>query len=183
MDIRAQKTKEAFQAALLACMEENLLKDIKVKDIYERAGLNKSTFYKYYRDVEALAAETEMQQLAAFSHILQQGKHSGEEMLRIILDSLEQAEALYHVRSGGAFSASFRTGLISTAMNCGMEAWRKRLPDMDPEKAALIYEMLLAGALQAVSSRDITADREWLVKTVMEMFRTCIRAYQQPQSA
>ena len=49
-DLRIVKTKHAIYEAFLACLKEIDFLDISVKDITQRAVINRSTFYKHYRD-------------------------------------------------------------------------------------------------------------------------------------
>ena len=61
MDLRIRKTKIAVKEAFLYLRKNNALEKIKVKNICERAMINKTTFYKHYEDVYALANELEQE--------------------------------------------------------------------------------------------------------------------------
>lgn len=176
MDARAQRTVGSLREALIRCMEADPVKDIRATDICERAGLNKTTFYKYYKDVDAMVCELELEQLDRFALLLQQSTETGEALLREILDSIDRAQELYHTGSGGALSESFRRGLIKTAKKYGMKAWKQRLPGTDEHEAELAYEGLLAGALQVALAAGERTDREKVVKTIMNMVEAYISA-------
>ena len=47
---RVAITKESIEVAYLDLLEENHERKITVKDVCERAGVNRTTFYKYYED-------------------------------------------------------------------------------------------------------------------------------------
>lgn len=51
MDLRVKKTRKAIFKAYLELRNESEPEKIKVIDICEKAEINKSTFYKHYRDV------------------------------------------------------------------------------------------------------------------------------------
>ncbi len=57
MDIRVVKTKAAIHRAFLELRSTSLSERVKVIDICDRAGINKSTFYKHYTDVYELNEE------------------------------------------------------------------------------------------------------------------------------
>lgn len=59
MDLRIIKTKQQIKQAFLSLRAQYLPEKIKVKDICERAMINKTTFYKHYVDSLALANEIE----------------------------------------------------------------------------------------------------------------------------
>ena len=48
MDIRVKKTKRAIQKAFVALLREKPIEKITVKEIAERAEINKTTFYSHY---------------------------------------------------------------------------------------------------------------------------------------
>ena len=57
MDIRVKKTKRAIQKAFIALLREKPIEKITVKEIAERAEINKTTFYSHYETLDALTAE------------------------------------------------------------------------------------------------------------------------------
>ena len=54
-DRRVRRTQAALQQALVHLAGERDLADIAVADVAEHAGINRSTFYAHYRDVDELA--------------------------------------------------------------------------------------------------------------------------------
>ena len=50
-------TKRAIQEAFLAVLNEKPLGKITVKDITDRCGINRNTFYYHYQDIPALLEE------------------------------------------------------------------------------------------------------------------------------
>ena len=56
-DKRVRKSKEALKTALLTLRSSKELKDISVTELCRKAGLNRSTFYANYTDINALAAD------------------------------------------------------------------------------------------------------------------------------
>ena len=61
MDIRVKKTKRAIQKAFIALLREKPIEKITVKEIAERAEINKTTFYSHYETLDALTDEMERQ--------------------------------------------------------------------------------------------------------------------------
>lgn len=52
---RQQETISSINAAFVSLLQDKALKDIKVSDICELTGINRSTFYEKYVDIDALA--------------------------------------------------------------------------------------------------------------------------------
>ena len=61
MDIRVKKTKRAIQKTFIDLLREKPIEKITVKEIAERAEINKTTFYSHYETLDALTAEMERQ--------------------------------------------------------------------------------------------------------------------------
>ena len=58
MDLRIKKTKRAIRSAFAELIKEKPMEKITVKEIAERAEINKTTFYAHYETVYELAQET-----------------------------------------------------------------------------------------------------------------------------
>ena len=68
MDIRVKKTKRAIQKAFVALLREKPIEKITVKEIAERAEINKTTFYSHYETLDGkrrLRLETRLRAQAA----------------------------------------------------------------------------------------------------------------------
>lgn len=54
-----QNTKNNLITALLSCLEDKSVHELKVKDIIDKAGVSTRTFYQYYSDVNDLLRDIE----------------------------------------------------------------------------------------------------------------------------
>ena len=52
MDIRVKKTKRAIQKTFIDLLREKPIEKITVKEIAERAEINKTTFYSHYETLD-----------------------------------------------------------------------------------------------------------------------------------
>ncbi len=59
MDIRIEKTKKSITNAFLELRSKKPIEKIRVKELCEKAMVNKSTFYTYYADIYALSETLE----------------------------------------------------------------------------------------------------------------------------
>lgn len=55
LDIRIEKTERAIKQAFMELRREKPVEKIRVKELCDRACINKSTFYAHYQDIYALA--------------------------------------------------------------------------------------------------------------------------------
>ncbi len=56
-DARVLRTKAQLRAAVLALCEERDISEISVKDVTGRAGINRNTFYRHFRNKDELVAD------------------------------------------------------------------------------------------------------------------------------
>ena len=57
MDLRIEKTERSIVRAFLKLRAEKPLEKIRVKELCEKAEINKSTFYAHYRDIFDLSEQ------------------------------------------------------------------------------------------------------------------------------
>jgi AcrR family transcriptional regulator len=93
-DIRVRFTRKTLQDSLLALMKEKSVLDISIKDICDRAGLSRSTFYTYYKDQYDLLRQIENQTFIEADKIIQPyakitRKPNSREITAIFLDILQ----------------------------------------------------------------------------------------------
>jgi len=69
-DRRIRKTKKALLQSLTKLMHEKKTSDITVKELTDLADVNRSTFYKYYKDVFNMVEQIETEMLIEFINAL-----------------------------------------------------------------------------------------------------------------
>ena len=65
LDIRIEKTERAIKQAFMELRREKPVEKIRVKELCDRACINKSTFYAHYQDIYALANAMEDEMVQA----------------------------------------------------------------------------------------------------------------------
>ena len=65
MDIRIEKTKTAIHNTFLELRSKKPLEKITIKELCEKAQINKSTFYSHYRDIYDLSDQLETDVVAS----------------------------------------------------------------------------------------------------------------------
>ena len=72
MDIRIEKTKQSIINAFIELRSRKELERITIKELCQKAQINKSTFYSHYRDIYDLSDKLETEIVASimenFSH-------------------------------------------------------------------------------------------------------------------
>lgn len=70
--IRIQKTQASIESAYLSLFAEYSGRKITVKDICQRSGINRTTFYKYYADGDSLALAVRQRMLEDVEKLMQE---------------------------------------------------------------------------------------------------------------
>lgn len=102
MDIRVRYTKKAIAGAFLERLEEKPVNRITVREVCDGAGINCSTFYKYYHDCFDLMEQLENEALLQMDQLLDQAKNGGlTEILTPTMQTLKEHQKLIrlHLRS------------------------------------------------------------------------------------
>ena len=128
-------TRRAIQDAFLALLEERTLNKITVRDITDRCGINRNTFYYHYQDIPALLEEicsVEVERIIRDYPSV----HSIEDCLDTALQfAMQNRRAILHI---------YNSDNRSTYVNC---LWR-----ICEHTVRTYVDTLLAG--QPISERD-----------------------------
>lgn len=86
-DLRVVKTKAGIRKAFVELLAEKSFEEITVKDILERAVINRTTFYRHYTDKFELAQKLSdelLQNYTKFVDVRFKGTHSFEHLMEIM---------------------------------------------------------------------------------------------------
>ena len=80
MDRRVRRTRAQLRQALTALLREKDLKDITVRELTDRADVNRGTFYSHYQDVYDMVRQVEQEMFEEFNRVL--GAHPPSQLRR-----------------------------------------------------------------------------------------------------
>ena len=154
-DLRVQKTIEAIHKAFEEMLYEMNYEKITVKELCERAKINKKTFYRYYAVLDDLLAE--LQGLFTQEYLKQIENYKVPEDL----DKINREFFLYSVEKGPLYekitcSGSYdyiRSKMVNDVMNSkwGQSTWLQLL---EPSKQAVLLEF--------IQSASMSVYRKWV---------------------
>ena len=93
-DRRTRKTKEALLREFILLLEEKEIKDISVKELSERADINRGTFYLHYSDIYDMLEQIETELFEEFNFVFANNADSfqSNSPLPLLLDLFHQIE-------------------------------------------------------------------------------------------
>lgn len=156
-DLRVQKTIEAIKNTFEELICEKDFEKITVKELCDRARINKKTFYTYYPTLEDLLGELQMQMSAEYIEQIKDLKLPED------IDKLTRAFFEYSAKQGRAYekiTISGSYGYIRQKMinNVKNETWSKsaRFNNMDGFSRNILIEYL--------NTTTLNIYKEWVEK-------------------
>ena len=154
-DLRIVKTIEGIKAAFQALICEKDYEKITVKELCDRARINKKTFYHYYETLDALLAEMQLELSGGFLARVA-GYQLPEELDKVnrefFLFSAEQGEFYEKITIHSAYR-SIRDDMISDVNDSGWAHSAKY------QKLSSFEKHLL---MDFINSTTLSAYREWV---------------------
>ena len=154
-DLRVIKTIESIKSAFESLICEKDYEKITVKELCDRARINKKTFYHYYETLDYLLDEVQRELSAEFLKRVS-GYHLPEELDKVnrefFLFSAEQGLAYEKITCGGTYR-SIRDDMMANVNDAGWKHSAKYQKLSDFEKRLL---------MDFINNNSLSAYREWV---------------------
>lgn len=155
MDPRKRYTLTVIKNAAIDLLQEKTFNKITVGEVCSVAGINRSTFYRYFSDVFQLKEELENDCIQQLTGAIPQHDHiDGKELLKNVFQTLKQECYL-----SGSIIIKLDTGRISSSViefyrPIITSQWRTEQPNIHEERLNTMFSVLM-GALTAAVSKWI----------------------------
>ena len=176
-DARVRYTKKVLREALLECLKNKSIKEITVKEICEKAGVNRATFYKHYRDCYNLLEQTEENELEQFRQALSKNSKLGERVTACTLDILERNESLNKILIEAGLGDSLRDKMLALAREYCIEEWKSRMPRASEQEVEMLFSALAAAAFHIIFGEYGRYDRETIIRFTNSLISNSTRPY------
>ncbi len=178
-DARVKYTKMVLKKALLELMQHKPVNKITVKEICERAELNRATFYAHYSDCFDLLESIEEELFGQFERSMQSYTRSFD--IAGLVDGLyrivQENEAVCRVLLFGRRSTELIHRMIAYAHDLSISAWRKSLKNASADELEMLYLCLSNGLLSVVLDGYDRFDRQGVIRFVEQMYRQAITPF------
>ena len=146
---RTQMTKKLFRTALVELMQEKPFHKITIKEICDRADLNRTTFYLHYEDQNQLLneiinlIEANMKEYISASS----GEADRLQRLTIYLEYVKRNVAIYCLFMRSEDAGGSRSRIITDILS----DMRYTLPLLgSPEESAYVYRYVIEGSISMI---------------------------------
>ena len=146
LDARVRYTKMVIQQNFVALLKQKPLNKITVKEICEKAEINRATFYKYYADAYELLEKMEEQFLSELMEVIKKSQNDGlKTTLLRILEKMKEDGEHYTALFSEYGDTSFPMKIFKSCYLETKELIQKKFPMLTEVKHALIYVYIAQG--------------------------------------
>lgn len=171
MDIRIQKTQRAIKDAFLALRSQKPVEKITVKELCQRAQINKSTFYAHYEDIYALSDAMQADTIAFVLGTISLQELSLQDS-GVFTRAIYQAVFAHKALIDSLFAPHERTRLAN-ALEAGIKEmiYRKYPERRGDEELSFLLSYCVQGSYHAYLNNQ-GADQATLVRTIETISET-----------
>lgn len=155
---RIMLTKRLLSDAMVNMLKETSIHKISIRDLCERAGLNRSTFYRYYSSQFDLLQEMEDDMIRCLLEILQ-GETDGVQCLCRVCQYLEEHLEMARLLINNNVDPSFPERLFSLPL-VQQSVFRSQEPRLSDTERDYVYCLVINGSFAVI--------RQWLNKDTRE---------------
>lgn len=151
-DRRVRKTKAILRKNLITLMKEKSINSITVKELCEKADINRGTFYLHYKDVFHMLEEIEKElfeefQHKLFSHEISPNKADTKPILQEIYTFIAQNSDFCMVSLCERGDMVFVKKIVSLIYEKGYSDWSSIFKTKDKDIFDKYYSFILYGAI------------------------------------
>lgn len=148
MDKRIIKTKKQLTNSLLSLLKEKKIKDITVLELCKEANINRTTFYKYYKDIDDLLLKIEESLLIELEKNIENIKRNYLiSYTSKTIESIAKHKEIYSKLLGANGDRQFLRKILSVVKNESIEEWQKLLKKASKENLENIYTFIVDGTI------------------------------------
>lgn len=146
MDARIRYTKQVIKEQMTALLGEKSLSKITVKELCQRAEINRATFYKYYDNPYDLMDKMMKELLDELERrILQAEPQDFRDVFYVVLDDIQQKFAYYQVLFSANGDEKFRKRLFSLCYGDNMQTICRLFPGLPQAQQEWLYYFVANG--------------------------------------
>ena len=168
MDRRKRKTQIALQNSLIDLLSVKEIGNISIRELAEKADVNRSTFYVNYQDIYELLEQLETDLSASLGSLLAEGTISDQQFWEHVLSYLQQEKKLLRLifcsPSGGKLASTFQAELENHYKLYYQENLKRELTSQ--EESFILYHV--AGLTRIIQDWLVADKRQEQLRILLE---------------
>ena len=148
MDTRILNTKKKVTNTLFVLLKDHHLEDITVLELCEKADINRTTFYKYYKDVDDLVLKIENSLINDLKQYIPEIKRNYLiSFTGKILETIYSRKETYTRLLGENGDHTFLRRILKIVYKESIAEWQKLLKKASAEDLDKIYSFIVDGSV------------------------------------
>ena len=178
-DARVRYTKMVLKNALLELMETKPMNKITVKEICERAQLNRATFYKHYSDCYELLESIENDIFKKFAESIKNYVRAVDvtDLVSSIYDIINDNEKVCRTLIFNQRGAALVGRMIAYAHDISVTEWGRKFKRATVDEIELLYLCLSNGLFSAVVEGYDKFGKDEIIHFVDRVFKSVSSAF------
>lgn len=153
MDRRIINTKNKLTSTLLELLSKKAIKDITVLELCKKANINRTTFYKYYKDIDDLAIKIEEDLMDELKkHIVDIKRNYLISYTSKIIEEISNNKEVYTKILSDNGDHTFLRKILSLVHEQSIEEWQKLLKKATPKDIDNIYNFIVDGTIGLIEA-------------------------------
>lgn len=153
MDRKILNTKKKLTNSLLVLINEKKIKDITVLELCKNANINRTTFYKYYKDIDDIVLKIEESLLMDLAKYIDDIKRNYLiSFTGRIIETISEHKETYTRLLGENGDHTFLRRILSLVYNQSVIEWEKLLKKASKSDLENIYNFIVDGTIGIVES-------------------------------
>jgi len=152
IDARVRYTKMIIRNTFFSLLEEKSVSAITVKELCEKADINRATFYRYYQDIYDLLDQVEDENV---SMLMEKTRESGTEMsgfIKSILDAIIENKNLYYKYMKSDAGEHFTKKILNSYYPEAYKSLSALYPNLSDERIKWYYSYITGGSASIIDS-------------------------------
>ena len=147
---RSQYTKQIIQQTFFDLLKEKDLNKITVKEIAEKADINRGTFYRYYTDVLDLYNTIQTSYIQTVKQEFSESDLNLEKSLTTLLNFVKKDEGLQILVLKSSQSDKFTEQVLLSVKNLSLQNFALNFPQASPFELELSFAFFTSGAISLI---------------------------------
>lgn len=156
VDTRIQFTKMKLREAILELLQDKSINKVTVKDICEKAGLNRGTFYLHYDSPAGLLKDIENQFLEEntklFQSFLKRAENEEPNVVEALFASIKANSDIVCILLGPHGDPTFASEILDGMRDGVLDQWQLEFPHYDREDLNFVFDYVLIGSTRLILS-------------------------------
>ena len=176
-DARVRYTKKVLRDSLFDCLKEKSINNVTVKEVCEKADLNRATFYKHYKDCYDLIEQLQAEELKEFEQLFKVNDKYGKKLTGDILALLDKYADLNEAVVNGKVADRLKTDMIRISEENCIAEWKEAMPKATDDEVEMLFTSICASIFELAISKKGSYPNESIIDFIHSMLISCINNY------